>query len=81
MDTTPVMLITGASSGIGEATARLFSRNGYRVVLAARRLERLEALTQEIEADGGVALAVPTDVTSGQKIQKGNSYCSLIRIR
>lgn len=54
-----VVVVTGASSGIGEATARLFGRAGARVVLAARRLERLEALAAEIEALGGGAAAVP----------------------
>ena len=57
-----VFLITGASSGIGEATARLAAEAGYRVVLAARRAELLEQLAQEL---GGPerALAVPCDVT------------------
>jgi NADP-dependent 3-hydroxy acid dehydrogenase YdfG len=65
----PVILVTGASSGIGEATARLFGRNGYRVVLTARRLDRLEALKGEIEAQGGKALPVETDVSSADSIQ------------
>jgi NADP-dependent 3-hydroxy acid dehydrogenase YdfG len=69
MSNQPVILITGASSGIGEATARLFGRNSYRVVLAARRLDRLEALKAEIEAQGGQALPVETDVSSSTSIQ------------
>jgi short-subunit dehydrogenase len=64
MSSSPVILITGASSGIGAASARLFSREGYRVVLAARRLERLEALVAEIQAAGGQAFAVRTDLCS-----------------
>jgi len=62
-ETAPVVLITGASSGIGAATARLFSKEGYRVVLAARRLERLETLANEIRAQGGEALPVATDMS------------------
>jgi short-subunit dehydrogenase len=59
----PVILITGASSGIGEATARLFAREGYRVSLGARRLERLESIAQEIQLAGGQALPIQSDLT------------------
>jgi NADP-dependent 3-hydroxy acid dehydrogenase YdfG len=58
----PVFVITGASSGIGQATARQASLAGYRVVLAARSAERLEMLALELGGDDR-ALAVPTDVT------------------
>jgi NADP-dependent 3-hydroxy acid dehydrogenase YdfG len=60
-----VVIITGASSGIGEATARAFGRAGARVVLAARRLDRLEVLAAEIESLGGgaEALAVSADLS------------------
>jgi short-subunit dehydrogenase len=69
MSDSPVIVITGASSGIGAATGLLFGRSGYRVVLAARRLERLEALASEIRAGGGEALPVATDLTQLHQIQ------------
>lgn len=56
--------MTGASAGIGEATAHALAREGAIVVLEARRQERLDALKAEIEAGGGRALAVPGDITS-----------------
>jgi NAD(P)-dependent dehydrogenase (short-subunit alcohol dehydrogenase family) len=58
-----VAIVTGASAGIGEATARRLSGEGARVVLAARRRERLEVLKSEIESAGGRALAVGCDIT------------------
>ena len=58
-----VTVITGASSGIGEATAKVLAGEGAAVVLAARRKERLEDLKNEIEEGGGKALVVETDVT------------------
>src|SRR5579883_382006 len=69
MDQQPVAIVTGASSGIGEATARLFAERGYRVVLAARSAERLEKLAAEIAAAGGAAMAVPTDVTDQAAVE------------
>ena len=58
-----VIVITGASSGIGAASARLLAGRGARLVLGARRLDRLQALATEIAAAGGSAVAVPVDVT------------------
>ncbi|WP_420455943.1 SDR family oxidoreductase [Rubrivirga sp.] len=64
-----VVIVTGASSGIGEATARHLAKEGATVVLAARREGRLVDLKDAIEADGGTALAVPTDVTDREAVQ------------
>ena len=58
-----VVIVTGASSGIGESTAREFARAGAITVLAARRVERLKQLENQIEEMGGTALAVPTFLT------------------
>ncbi len=66
----PVILVTGASSGIGEAVARLFAREGYRVSMGARRLERLQALADEIESAGGQSIAVQSDLTRFEDIQR-----------
>ena len=57
-----VAVVTGASSGIGEATARALAHAGFAVALAARREARITQLAEEISGDGGKALAVPTDV-------------------
>jgi clavulanate-9-aldehyde reductase len=58
-----VVAVTGASSGIGEATAQACAKAGAAVSLAARRADRIEALAERIRSEGGTALAVPTDVS------------------
>ena len=58
-----MVVVTGASSGIGEASAIAFAKRGARVVLAARRTERLDAVVERIERAGGRALAATCDVT------------------
>jgi NADP-dependent 3-hydroxy acid dehydrogenase YdfG len=58
-----VALVTGASSGIGEATAKALASNGAKVAVAARRLERLERLAAEIGGEGHTALAIESDIT------------------
>jgi NADP-dependent 3-hydroxy acid dehydrogenase YdfG len=58
-----VALVTGASSGIGEATARALAAQGAKVAVAARRLERLERLAAEIGGGGHTALAIQSDIT------------------
>ncbi|QEN17175.1 SDR family oxidoreductase [Mycolicibacterium sp. ELW1] len=63
MLTGKIVAITGASSGIGAATARLLAQQGATVVLGARREDRLRGLADEIREAGGTALTVPTDVT------------------
>jgi NADP-dependent 3-hydroxy acid dehydrogenase YdfG len=65
-----VVVITGASSGLGEATARLLSAQGASVVLGARRQDRIKSLADELAAQGGKALAVTTDVTHRDQVKK-----------
>jgi hypothetical protein len=64
-----VVLITGASSGFGEDAAKLFAREGASVVLAARRIERMQAEVERIQAAGGEAMATPVDVANRADIE------------
>jgi NADP-dependent 3-hydroxy acid dehydrogenase YdfG len=62
-----VALVTGASSGIGEATAKALSAQGARVAITARRMERLERLAAEIDDAGGTALPIRSDITDKEQ--------------
>jgi NADP-dependent 3-hydroxy acid dehydrogenase YdfG len=64
-----VVVITGASSGIGESTAKLLAQNGAKVVLGARRKDRIDALTREISASGGKSIGFPVDVTKRADVE------------
>jgi NADP-dependent 3-hydroxy acid dehydrogenase YdfG len=64
-----VVLITGASSGFGEDAAKLFAKEGASVVLAARRIERMQAEVERIQAQGGEAMATPVDVVNRADIE------------
>jgi len=65
-----VVVITGASSGLGEAAARLLCAHGANVVLGARRADRLQSLADELSGSGGKALAVATDVTHRNQVKR-----------
>jgi NADP-dependent 3-hydroxy acid dehydrogenase YdfG len=65
-----VVVITGASSGNGEATARHLSAQGATVVLGARRVDRIESLAKQLTGRGGKALAVATDVTHHEQVKR-----------
>ncbi|WP_163689143.1 SDR family oxidoreductase [Mycolicibacterium gadium] len=64
-----VAVVTGASSGIGEATAKRLAASGAKVAVLARRAERLDKLVNEIEQAGGTALAVPIDVSDAEAVR------------
>jgi short-subunit dehydrogenase len=65
-----VALVTGASSGIGAATALELAQRGVRLVLAARRAEELTAVAHTIQTGGGEVIAVPTDVTDARQVAR-----------
>ena len=69
MNKSKVVVITGASSGVGEATAKLLSKNENKVVLGARRVLRLQEITGNITDLGGEAIYLPTDVTKDDEVE------------
>lgn len=78
------VLITGASQGCGRATALLFARKGYNLVLAARNETRLEATAKEVRAISNSVLAVPTDVGDAKQVErlveKAIGFCEKIDV-
>jgi NADP-dependent 3-hydroxy acid dehydrogenase YdfG len=64
-----VVVITGASSGIGESTAKLLAEQGAKVVLGARRSKKIDAVVQEISASGGKAIGLIADVTKRAEVE------------
>ena len=64
-----VVVITGASSGIGESIAKLLARNGAKVVIGARRKNRIDAVVKEISAAGGKAVGFAVDVTKRPEVE------------
>ena len=67
--TDKVVVITGASSGVGQSTARLLAANGAKVALGARRKDRIDALVTDITAKGGIAFGFKTDVTKRADVE------------
>ncbi len=65
-----VAIVTGASSGIGQAVARLFAQEGAKVALVGRRLEALREVASQIEAEGGVALPIQADVRLWEDVER-----------
>ena len=71
MNRTPeVVVITGASAGLGRATVRKFARHGAGIGLLARGMDGLEAARKEVEELGGRALVIPTDVANSEQVEK-----------
>ena len=67
--TSEVVVITGASAGVGRATVRIFARHGARIALLARGIDGLEAARREVEELGGTALVIPVDVANADQVE------------
>ena len=65
----PVVVVTGASAGIGRATAVAFGRRGWRVALLARGRQRLASAAEEVRVAGGQSLAIPADVADAEAVE------------
>jgi len=72
-NTRKVAVVTGASSGIGEATARALARDGLNVALLARRVDRIDSLAEELSGDGVTAIAIEADVTDRDSLAQAAS--------
>lgn len=68
MTNSKVAIITGASEGLGKGTTKVFSENGWNVVIAARREEKLNKAKEELQNKAGQILAVPTDVANYEQV-------------
>ena len=64
-----VAIVTGSNSGVGAATAKLFAKEGAKVVISARRLPQLEEVAEQIKAEGGEVLIVQTDVSKVEDVE------------
>ncbi len=67
--TSEVVVITGASAGVGRATARNFARHGARIALLARGTDGLEAAQREVQELGGTAIVIPVDVANPEQVE------------